>query len=665
MELQVTIPTDNNNDKVAEMLLAKTTSPNSTHSSTNTSSSCTISGGGISRSGNPSKGGTIGGSADGSNHSNSNSKSQGIKASVKAALRGGLNSPRDGPPPTPTTAMSPDGNSNSNNRQKTTKNNKKNSHRNHKNILHHQQNSLEHDLHYEDDKNHFLNRSVAGQSKASSTVGSSFVTRTVNSLKNSFGENDKCEEDEVEEAREEEYSHSVSSETAYEMNLRRKHNQASRLLKKRKFDSAVGLFEEIVVLHKEQYGEWHPRIASALHNVAIAKLQAGDLEGSIEAVEDALEKRRMSLGEESPKVVETLLQMGIILNACEEYDDALEVLAEALELKEDLVRLQHPSVGSNKRPMSLDVAKILNNIGCVHYESCDNNTTVETSALEEAELAFSEALDIQEELLEDQEFIGPQFLCMSSTMCNLAFIYMDRGCNNLRDVDSASAIAESATFVQSKRYLKRAINKLEDAITIQQGLLDDGHNLILNSLDNISFCYFRLQDYDNATKYYKRLLKAQKLALGSDHVDVSDTLIKIAKVYLKLCQFEKSYKILDAVTKFYDKYLGKEDRRAIRTRALANSVEYHLTPASTSGFFSVRACMDTSYEPKQHWVYNSSNIGYKDALIIQLRRQNITNPFTSKRVNIGELSSQFDIVQWDIKKPVNVSKMSGQRISFA
>lgn len=106
----------------------------------------------------------------------------------------------------------------------------------------------------------------------------------------------------------------------------------------------------------------------------------------------------------------------------------------------------------------------------------------------------------------------------------------------------------------------------------------------------------------------------------------------------------------------------------MRSRALANSVEHHLTPVSESS--SILACASTSssssqYLPKQNWTYSSSSATLKDAMIISLRRHNVRNPFTNQRLEFGELSSQFQIAQWDIKKPVNVSKMSGQRISFA
>jgi len=477
--------------------------------------------------------------------------------------------------------------------------------------------------------------------------------------------------------------HSASTEDG----LRNMHNSASRYLKKKSFDKAVSLFQNIVTLHTSTHGKWHPRVASALHNLSIAKLQAGDLDGSIHSVEEALERRRMSLGEESPKVVETLVQMGIILNARKEWDDALEVLKEALELKEFI----------SNHESNIEIAKILNNIGCVHYESGD---------LEPALTNLEDALEVQEGLLEDLKCIGPEFLCMASTMCNLAFIFITMAIDHHGNFLSSFSHSSSETHAEDETYrscssstdsdeggfpisgcvaaltttnsngedarnnrkstlsvlrrrkdfetlLQKAVHKLEDALTIQQGLLDEGHHLILNTLDNIAYCHFRLSNYDTALKYYKRLMKAQKAVLGTQHLDVSASLTKIAKVYLKLCQFEKSYRILDAVTKFYDKNLERDDRRSVYAKALANSVHNHLTPNTRSG---------------NGYSYNFSNVSVKDAMIIGLRRMNLRNPINSRRLNfdfMGELSREFHIFQWDIKKPQNISKMSGQRISFA
>mmetsp|Transcript_9732 Transcript_9732/g.12639 ORF Transcript_9732/g.12639 Transcript_9732/m.12639 type:complete len:654 (+) Transcript_9732:104-2065(+) len=488
------------------------------------------------------------------------------------------------------------------------------------------------------------------------------------------------------------HSASTGHSSSTEDSLRNMHNSASRYLKKKSFDKAVSLFQNIVTSHTSTHGKWHPRVASALHNLSIAKLQAGDLDGSIHSVEEALERRRMSLGEESPKVVESLVQMGIILNARKEWNDALEVLKEALELKEFI---------SNHEP-NIEIAKILNNIGCVHYESGD---------LEPALANLEDALDVQEGLLEDLKCIGPEFLCMASTMCNLAFIFITmavdhhdnslssfshsssetyaegsidetyRSCSASTDSDErgdgfpiAGCVAALATTNSDgedtrknrkstmsvlrrgkdfETLLQKAVHKLEDALTIQQGLLDEGHHLILNTLDNIAYCHFRLSNYDTSLKYYKRLMKAQKAVLGTQHLDVSATLTKIAKIYLKLCQFEKAHKILDAVTKFYDKNLERDDRRSVYAKALANSVYNHLTPNTRSG---------------SGYSYNFSNVSVKDAMIIGLRRMNLRNPINSRRLNfdfMGELSREFHIIQWQIKKPQNVSKMSGQRISFA
>jgi hypothetical protein len=52
----------------------------------------------------------------------------------------------------------------------------------------------------------------------------------------------------------------------------------------------------------DRYGENHPRIGGALHNVAVANLRAGLLNDAREAIEEAVRIRKVTLGEQNPKV---------------------------------------------------------------------------------------------------------------------------------------------------------------------------------------------------------------------------------------------------------------------------------------------------------------------------------------------------------------------------
>lgn len=68
----------------------------------------------------------------------------------------------------------------------------------------------------------------------------------------------------------------------------------------------------------------------------------------------------------------------------------------------------------NKEKINLQIAKILNNIGCVYFEYGE---------LRDAKDTYEEALDIQRDNLCTKDPDDPAYLAMASTLCNLGEKY--------------------------------------------------------------------------------------------------------------------------------------------------------------------------------------------------------------------------------------------------
>ena len=51
-----------------------------------------------------------------------------------------------------------------------------------------------------------------------------------------------------------------------------------------------------------RYGENHPRVGAALHNVAIANLRVSKLDDAMDAIEEAVRIRKQTLGPNDPEV---------------------------------------------------------------------------------------------------------------------------------------------------------------------------------------------------------------------------------------------------------------------------------------------------------------------------------------------------------------------------
>lgn len=386
--------------------------------------------------------------------------------------------------------------------------------------------------------------------------------------------------------------------------LRSKHAAACKYLRNGDFNKSLHLFEDILNNLIERFGEIHHRVGAAMHNIGIVHLRSGNLDDALEAMENAVNVRRNTLGKKHPKVADSLVEMGIILLSMKEFEDSLDIFNEALEMREREVAKSR--TGDERK--QLLVAKILNNIGCVYFEHGDMRAARKT---------FLEALKIQEEILGDVDPASePGVLSMASTMCNIGYVYLEKN-----------------------RY-NEAIDVLEEGLAIQEAVLDYDNRLVLNTLDNLAYACAKDGNFDEAMKYYSEILDAQKVSLGRDHFDVSLTLQKMTYIHLKLYQHQEAMEKLKWIQKIQERDLDPRDRNVKETKKIINAVNYQIL--------------------KFH--------NPKDALIMSLTKQGIKNPFTSRTIEysfLGKVSENIDIRPYAIKKPLNSSKMSGHKITYA
>lgn len=120
------------------------------------------------------------------------------------------------------------------------------------------------------------------------------------------------------------------------------------------------------------------------------------------------------------------MELGIIFLSRREFEDSLSAFNEALALREE--RLDRKE---DDRKLNLQVAKVLNNIGCVYYEYGELHNALKT---------FEEALEIQQQYLgADDPTVEPGVLSMASTMCNIAYVHIED-----KNFTSASYMLEQA-----------------------------------------------------------------------------------------------------------------------------------------------------------------------------------------------------------------------------
>ena len=141
-------------------------------------------------------------------------------------------------------------------------------------------------------------------------------------------------------------------------------------------------------------------------------MRAGNYGEASDEIEEAILIRKKKLGKTHPKVADSLVELGTVLLSQREFIDAIEILSEALSIREN-EELNAPE--DEKGNVMIQKSKIINNIGCVRFETGD---------MDSAKECFEKALKIQREGYEKGWISSdPAYVAMASIACNLGKFY--------------------------------------------------------------------------------------------------------------------------------------------------------------------------------------------------------------------------------------------------
>jgi len=392
----------------------------------------------------------------------------------------------------------------------------------------------------------------------------------------------------------------------FDKELRAKHRSACKSMTIGKYARAIKVFESILSLLLERYGEEHHRVGSALHNVAVANLRSGLLGDARDAIEEAVRIRKLTLGEDEPQVADSLVEYGIILLSMKKYRKSTSVFEDALELRElELCEAEEPEA---KREARLKKAKILHNIGCVNFEvkSYDAALLNYMQAIQEQQQIFAPSWRTGFGLLESSS--KPGRLTMASSICNKAYIE-----------------------VEQEKY-EAAIVTFKESLKIQKTLLEADNKLILSTMTNIGYCHCKLNEPDKACAVYKDLVKLQSESYTAlSQRGWSQSLRKLIYCQVVVFNFEDAFDNLRRLEEYLTMNRGKT-KNAIselrRTHQLMGDVNYQIFKFPTLSDYT--------------------------------SRMNCTNG-----CGCNDDRATVNVTSWIPKKPVNGSKMSGHRMAYA
>lgn len=168
----------------------------------------------------------------------------------------------------------------------------------------------------------------------------------------------------------------------------------------------------------------------------------------------------------------------------------------------------------------------------------------------------------------------------------------------------------------------------EESLKIQKVRLQADSRLILSTMDNIAYCRYKLREFEKASSIYNELVTLQSSSANKkSQKDWVQSLKKQIYCQIKLCQYDEAFDNL-RMLEDYLQSKGDKMRNALRrTHKLMVQVNYHMFKFPTLNDYV-------------GWVSCAPLCG-------------------------GSKEGAIDAEAWSPKKPVNESKMSGQRMTYA
>ena len=227
------------------------------------------------------------------------------------------------------------------------------------------------------------------------------------------------------------------------------------------------LFNSLLKIDRERWGENHPEVAIGYSNMGSVYEEQGEYEKAKGLYEKSLRIRERMLGEDHPDTASIYNNLGLVYAAQREYEKAEELFEKSLRVYERIMGENHPYTATS----------------C----SCLASVYREQGKYVKAEELHQKSLRIRERAL------GENHPDTANSYNSLALVYKEQG-----------------------EYAK-AQELYEKSLRIREKMLGENHPETAISYNNLAVLYKNQSEYKDATTYYLRAYKIFKFKLGLLH----------------------------------------------------------------------------------------------------------------------------------------------------
>ena len=269
------------------------------------------------------------------------------------------------------------------------------------------------------------------------------------------------------------------------------------------------LFNSLLKIDRERWGENHPEVAIGYSNMGSVYEEQGEYEKAKGLYEKSLRIRERMLGEDHPDTARSYSALAGVYKKQGEYEKAKGLYEKSLRIHERVLGEGHP-----------DTASIYNNLGLVYAAQRE---------YEKAEELFEKSLRVYERIMgENHPYTATSCSCLAS-------VYREQGKyvkaeelhqKSLRireralgenHPDTANSYNSLALVYKEQGEYAKAQELYEKSLRIREKMLGENHPETAISYNNLAVLYKNQSEYKDATTYYLRAYKIFKFKLGLLH----------------------------------------------------------------------------------------------------------------------------------------------------
>lgn len=332
-----------------------------------------------------------------------------------------------------------------------------------------------------------------------------------------------------------------------------------------KFQEAIELMKQALVIRRQLHGDVHPEVAVALNNLGTAYKGQAKLREAEICLKQALETFEKSLGRRHTYTAMSINNLAELYVAQGEYDEAEPLYQRALKIQEKILGVKDTDTLITQNNLAelyrlqgkyMDAEQVILRVLEIRKEAlgADHPHTLVSinnlASLYQSQSKFEEAEKLfQRALASRQSNLGADHADVAISLKNLASVLVEQA-----KYASASRIYARAQRIEEKLYgtehpnvglnlnnignlhglqgdFVSAIGFHRRALVIFEKKLGPEHSLVAVCLQNLAEMHARIDQHDEAISLHERALQIREKAVGNDHPDTAMSLNHLASLY--------------------------------------------------------------------------------------------------------------------------------------